>query len=226
MQSIKKSYLIIAAIICIIGFIIPFIIKSPSDTWNTVLSSAFTILSSVITIAAFIIAILLFDRFGVNAKFKQKQIDEVLEFAQFLKARNIHAKNSKFIYFIHQSQSYIESLNDVEEYEKDRVKTILLSNDFLNFFETLFIFKTKEWLPKEIKTKLEFINIKATARVEKLEKEIFILMFLDETKNDDIWSRSIPKLTFEMFNINLSNLLKEIDAWLKKHSDIPVGQFS
>ena len=39
-------------------------------------------------------------------------------------------------------------------------------------------------------------------------------------KNDDdnIWRSSIPKLTFEMFNINLYDLMKQTDLWLKKHS--------
>jgi hypothetical protein len=225
MQSIKKSYLIIAAIICVIGFITPFIIKSPNDTWNTVLSSAFTILSSVITIAAFIIAILLFDRFGINAKFKQKQIDEVLELASYLKNTNIHAKNSTFTYIIHRNQLSITSLNEYEEYKKDRGKTILLSNDFLDFFSTLYVFTTKEWLPQEIKKKLEFINIKATEEVEKPEKGIFILMFIDKVEDDHIWRRTIPKLTFEMFNINLSALLREVDFWLKNHSDVHIKMF-
>ena len=90
MESIKKSYLIFGAVICVIGFTAPFIIKSPTDTWNTVLSSAFTILSSIITIAALL---LLFDRFGVKAKNIHQQIEEVFELAQFLKDSHLHAEN-------------------------------------------------------------------------------------------------------------------------------------
>ena len=223
MQSIKKSYLIIAAIICIIGFIIPFIIKSPTDTWNTVLSSAFTILSSVVTIAAFIIAILFLDRFGVNAKFKQKQIDEVLELAKFLKDSHLHAKSAELTYIIHRKKSYTNSLNEIEYYKKDCKKEVLFSDDFLELLESLYVYMTSDWLPQEIKNKLKFIDIKGTIPLEATQKEVYIRMYIEN--EDSIWSSSIPKLTFEMFNLNLSDLLREIDFWLKNHSDIPVKQF-
>ncbi|MGN6343260.1 MAG: hypothetical protein ACTHML_19940 [Ginsengibacter sp.] len=91
-----------------------------------------------LSVTTLIIAVLLFDRFGVNAKFKDRQVDKVLELAILLKETNITASSTKMTYYVHATQSSEEIRNSVPFYKEDAGKTILYPENFKDFIKDLY----------------------------------------------------------------------------------------
>jgi hypothetical protein len=198
---------------------IPVIVKSTLDSWNSVLSTSFTIFGAVLSVTTLIIAILLFDRFGVNAKFKDKQVDTVLDLATLLKKMNITATSTKMTYYVHATQSSEEIRNSVPLYKTDAGKTILFPDNFEDLIKDLYGIRDSYWFPSEIKNKMKIFEIYGTHNVDNALDDQYVRLDFDRGSNG-IWVATIPKVTFEMLNINLHNLFIEIETWLKKHSDV------
>src|SRR5258708_5433850 len=119
MYSIKKSYKILTVLICMVGFIMPLLLKDKTDSWNSIFSTSFTILQTLISIATLFIAILLYDRFGINAKFKEKQVDKIIELASLLEVTTISVASNQLTYFIHTKQAAILRRVDYLPYKND-----------------------------------------------------------------------------------------------------------
>ena len=223
MRSLKKSYFLWAGIIAVIGFIIPLLIKVNSESWNSVLSLSFAILGTLATIATLIIAIVLYDNFGSDAKFKEKQADAVIELAQLLKKTRFSAEAKKLTYNLPAYRSTLLSLHLVEDYKMDSSKTLLFpSNFFENSINTIYITGDNYWLPEEIKVKMKFLEIFGLISVENPFDEQYVRLNVNHSAKDE-WQKSVPRLTLEMFIINYTNLLTEIEIWLKRYSDVTVN---
>lgn len=216
----KHTYITIA--VCIVGFLIPFLLKKETESLNSIISVSFTILQTIITIAALIMALILFDKFGINAKFKERQVEKVLELINILHEKNMYVNTEEFTYIIHIRQYSIIRRNDVPYYKRDANKILLFPENFEEEFKNLFIIRSSEWLPEEIKTKMEFINIFGTHDVDNsMDNTQYVRLSIGNSETVS-WSQTFPKITFEMFNSCLLALLQEIESWLKKHSSIPV----
>ncbi len=219
MSLLKSKYLIVASLISIVGFCIPFTLKEQSESWNSVISSAFTIFSTILSVITLIVAILLFDRFGITGKFKEKQADRVIELAEFLKSTNITATAKGLRYFVHATQSSEEIRNSFPRYREDSNKTILFPENFESLIKNLYIIRDNHWFPKEIKDKMKIFEIYGGVVVDNPEDDKYVRLDFNDGGNG-VWMETIPKITFEMLNTNLHNLFIELEAWLKKHSDI------
>ncbi len=219
MQLLKRKYIIWLSVICIISMAIPFILKSATDSWDSVLSTCFTILGAIVSVTTLIIAILLFDRFGVNAKFKEKQVDTVIELATLLKKMNITATSTRMTYYAHAMQSSEDIRNSVLFYKTDAGKTILFPGNFEDLIKNLYTIRDSYWMPSEIKNRMKVFEIYGTYDVDNALDDQYVRLDFDGGSNG-VWVATIPKVTFEMLNINLHNIFIEIETWLKKHSNV------
>ena len=223
MAVIKRSHLIGSTIIiCVVVFIVPFVIKSKSDTYISVFSLSFTALGTVATFATLVIAILLYDRFGLKGLFIERQTDKVLELARHLKNINLNAQAKTFTYIVHINFNTLKMFEGFPPYKEDQTKTILLSfEDYELFMKEIYEFKNSYWLPEKIKQKLKFLEIFGMKEVEDFNDGNYIKFSFGYSSENDT-KITIPKLTFEMLNINFHALINEIDEWIKKHSEIPI----
>lgn len=225
MSSINKKHFIWIALASIGLSIIPFFLRPNSDSWSSTLSLSLTIIGTVCNIITIIIVLLLYDRFGITAKFKEKQVWEVIELAILLKNTWITASSKKLKYIVNATQSSEELRKGFPEYQIDSQKALLFPSNFSKVTEEIYTFMNSHWIPKEIKDKMKIFNILALADVENPDDDQYVKINFNNEGNED-WGISIPKLTLEMLNINLHELYITIDAWLKKHSDIAPSFFS
>lgn len=222
MYSIKKKHIIWATLICIIGFIIPLLLKSTEEKWSTVISLSLAVVETLLTIVTLVIAIILYDRFGINSKFKEHQVDKVIELALLLKDTNISVSTNQLNYLIHRSKSSILRRTDFPPYQIDCNKIILFPNNYDELFKAVNGLRNDYWLPLEIKRKMKFLDIVGLASVENPFDENYVRLDINGS-SDKVWMVSFPKITFEMLNINLHDLLSEIEDWLKQHSNVAIG---
>jgi hypothetical protein len=122
MAKFKKNTLVIFIIIStVIILIVPFFFKSRYDL-IAIYSLIFTAIAAIATVATFIVAILLYDKFGLEHKFIDKQTDKVLELIDLLKGKVITAKTKGFTYFVRTSRSKLLELNSVIQFNNDSKK--------------------------------------------------------------------------------------------------------
>lgn len=225
MNSIKTKHIIWAIVIIIPLSLIPIILKDPSDSWNTILSSSFTILGTLISIVTIIIGVLLYDKFGITAKFKEKQVWEVIELAMVLLKTRISAKSNKIKYFVNATQSSEIMRKNFPAYQLDSNKTLLFPSNYEKLIKEIYSFMNSHWLPKEIKDKMVIFDLLGFVDVENPEDHQYVKINFNDQGND-VWKCTVPQLTLEMLNINLNGLYVTIDTWLKKHSDIAPNFFT
>ena len=98
MGKFTKKQVYITTLICFVGFIIPFFTRNGDEEFNTTISTSFSVVSAIISIITLIVAIILFDRFGVNSKFKEKQVDLVLTLVNELSTIGMTISTHKYTY--------------------------------------------------------------------------------------------------------------------------------
>jgi hypothetical protein len=221
MSSIKKRYIILTIVACILGFVIPLSIKENSDSWNSTLSLSFTVLGTIASFATLLVAILLFDRFGISSKIKENQVDKVLQLVDTLKATRITIAANQYEYFIHISQSAIIRRKDVPNYKQDKQKTLLFPLNYYELIKEISSISKSKWMPQEIKQRMAFLEIVFISKTENASDEKYLRLDINK-RADGNWCESIPKIHFEMFDINLQNLLEELKKWIKSHSNIAI----
>ena len=218
---IKKNRvigLVIVCIICLIGFVFPFIIKANNDTIISVLSLSFTAVAAIATVATFIIAVLLYDRFGLERKFIENQTEKVFELADLLKGKVITARIDKYNYLIRPSRTQLNEFNSLPFYPQYCKKRIAISmEDYYLSLGEILVIKRSYWLPSEIKEKMKFLEI---ALIYPSTEDCVKLEFKKGESRE--WNFTIPEMTFESFIMNLHDLVKAIEDWLEKHSAIPI----
>jgi hypothetical protein len=219
--KINKLKISISIIACIIFSLFPFLTKTKDETFNTTLSTSFAIFSTLISITILIVAVVLFDRFGINAKFKERQVDTVLDLVSEIKTIKLNP-SSKIRYV-----NYIRKCNELQRqlpafYEADKTKTLLFPNNFSELIAPVFTFYDNPWLPVDIKQKLEFLNIIVTYDFEDFTNDDYIKLDINNAATTP-WQVTIPKFSFEMFSINLATLLSTITNWLNDHSTININ---
>ena len=221
MPLINKRNIFILSAISLVGFLFPFVLKDTTDSWNSVLSLSFTILGTIATIATLIVAFLLYDRFGISAKFKENQVDKVIELAILLKEINITISSNKRTYFVHKVQSDLKLMEDIPGYTTDSAKTVLFPDNFFGLINNVTNIRKNHWLPKEIKDRMKFLDIPMLIAVENPLSDEYVRLNLNNSASN-VWMQSHPKLSFYMIAINLHNLFKEINSWLSQHSSIQI----
>jgi hypothetical protein len=82
-------------------------------------------------------------------------------------------------------------------------------------------FLQSDWFPKELKTKLEFLNIYGGFKCEEPNNLKYAKLQINKT-NTEQWLIIFPKFTFEMFSINMANLPSTTIKWVADHSNIEI----
>jgi len=221
MNKFNIRHLILFILICLIGFVIPFMTKTKDESLNSTLSTSFTIVSTLVAIITLIVAIILFDRFGVNAKFKEKQLDTVLELVNELKLLSLTVSNGQQTYL-----NYVRKCINLEKlpkgiYDVDKKKTLLFPENFYQILKPIYALFASPWLPSEIKEKMMFLNIFATDNINDFDYSKYVKIDINKMGTEP-WVVTAPKFTFEMFSINLSVLLTTTLKWINQHSNIKV----
>lgn len=185
------------------------------------ISTSFTILSFIISVITLVVAIILFDRFGFNAKFKEKQLDTVLILIEELKLLSItiNTENHRYINFIRVSNNL--KLLPADIYNSDKNKTILLPSNIVEILRPIYILYNNSWLPLEIKEKMKFLDIYMIESVNDFNKSKYVKLNINN-QGVEPWCISEPTLKFDAFSNNLSNLLTTILTWVRSHSSIDI----
>lgn len=224
MKEIKKRNLILFSILtCGLAFIIPFFLKNCQDTYLSVISVSFTALGAVATSWTLVIAVYLYDRFGLEAKFIEKQTDKVLELANLLKGKTIIVRASGHKYLIRPSREQLQTFNSLKNYQNDKTRKILISqDDYEKSLGDIIAIMRSYWLPEEIKTKMEFLNIPIIDNVETSSYDNYACLDF-QAVTDKKWVIPLPEMTFENFNNGLHDLVMTIENWIVKHSVIKLN---
>ena len=221
MYKFNNRHLFVLILICILAFIIPFFTKTNNESLNTVLQTSFTIIGALVSLITLIVAVILFDRFGVNAKFKEKQLDVVLTLINELKILSFTVSNGKLTYL-----NYIRQCVNLEQFpsntfDLDKRKTLLIPSNFEELIRPIYRLHQSSWLPIEIKEKLNFMYFNALNEVDLNNYSKYVKLNVDE-KGEAPWLITHPTYTFEEFSINLSLLLTTTLSWINQHSTIEV----
>lgn len=223
MRKLKKEHLVVLSLgLCIIAFIVPFILSSCENTLFEVLTLSLTAVGAIAMIVTMLIAIFLYDRFGLEAKFIEKQTDKVLELADLLKGKTITVFGEGGSYYIRPSRSQLTTFNSFPNYKVDCKKIILLSlEDSEKALKEIVDLKRSYWLPKVIREKMEFLEIRVCIKVDNPSDESFVTFNFNFPVVGNM-IKPLPEMTFEDFNRKLRDLVQVIEEWLEKHSEIPI----
>lgn len=227
MKNMKKKELIsISIFFLIVGYFVPFLIRSDSESTLTVFNASLTIISTTATVITLFIAIHLYQRFGLESRFIGNQTDKVLEIVDYFKGRMYYANTNKYKYFCGTSREKISMISKSPFYQKDKNKTILINNkDYEETWEKLLEIKRSYWLPKKIQNKIKFLDLYLTTKVDNPFDEQYIRIHnnIDDKKIKEVdWSITHPRMNFDEYNKNFYILIKALEKWLKQHSDIKI----
>jgi hypothetical protein len=197
MPLIRRKYIIGFIVACIIGFVLPFIFQDSRDSFNIIISSSFVIVGGLASIATLSVALALFDKFGINAKFKDQQIDKVIELARIVSKMRVSVSNGQWNY-LYNAKNSINWFEGFPDYLDDKKKTILVSDKYVKQTEVLYNILSNAWLPKEIKTKMDIFKIFAIAPVDQPFDSKYVRLSLNNIESN-VWVETIPRLTLEMY---------------------------
>lgn len=216
MRITKKQSLGISFILCLVAFIIPFCIYKQSDSLFTIISLSLNAVSTVAMIVTMVIAVLLYDRFGFEAKSKVKQLETVLELADNLKNVVIEVNANKFKYIIRPKVDF----KGINIFKNDKEKVLLVKpNNFSKFLSNIYNIKNNDSLPDSIKHKIKLMEILAFTPLENSTNENYVRLFCQNFESNEVWNLTEPQMSFEVFNNNFQSLINEIESWLNNNGE-------
>ncbi|WP_439185914.1 hypothetical protein [Carboxylicivirga taeanensis] len=220
----NKHILIATSIFfCLIAFLYPFVLFSCKESWSTILSLSFTSLSAIATVLTLIVAIILYQRFSIDSKFIERQADKTLELVEYLNEQCVHISEignkstilSRFIIMDYKNVFSLENFKTLES------KNIAIKvKDYEEFIKPIMEFRKSHWLPAEIKTKLNFLDFKATSEISNNRKlSEYASLYFNKSKLGE-YEIVIPYITITEYLIAKDRLIMTIKNWLSKHCDV------
>ena len=100
MKINKKLMIFISLACCLLAFIIPFIFSNCNDSLISILSTSFTALGAIATLFTLFIALMLYQRFGIESRFIERQTDKTLELVDIIKGKVLNIETNKFTYYL------------------------------------------------------------------------------------------------------------------------------
>lgn len=221
MKKFNRKDLLIFIIICLIGFIAPFVTKTSEESLNSTLSISFTIISVIVSIITLIVAVIFFDRYGFDTKFKERQLDTVLSLVNELKLLDLTISNGKCKYLNYVRYCGNLDILPKEIYGADKRKILLVPYNYDKLIKTLYTLYKNPWLPIEIKEKMSFMYFFATETVTDFENSNYVKLDINNMGAEP-WVITAPEFTFDNFSINFSLLLATIIDWISEHSSVKI----
>lgn len=221
MNNFKKIHIRLLILICIACFVFPFFTKSKEESLNTTLAISFTAVSTIVSIITLIVAVILFDKYGLNAKFKEKQLETVLSLIYELKLLSLTVSNGELTYM-----NYIRKCINLKRFPKntydvDKTKILLVPDNFYELLTPLYILYSSPWLPSEIKKEMNFLNIYGTNNIDDFDNSKYVSLNINN-QGKKPWVITTPIYTFDSFSNSLFSLLTTTLQWLDHHSSIEV----
>ncbi|WP_336732721.1 hypothetical protein [Chryseobacterium sp. VD8] len=215
----NTKLLSLSSICCILVFIIPFILNSDKDSFNSILSTAFTGVGATATVITMIIAITLYQKYGMDSKLIEKQTDKVFELIDVLKGKSLTIHTEQINFFLRFINIEGDFKNDPLFNEMYPKKIMINAEDYTSFIKPIQVFMRSYLLPSEIKDKLKFLDLIALGEELEFTSNDYVKMTY-ECKTSEEFLIIIPIITVEEFIDHKNILIKSIDDWLSKHTNI------
>lgn len=200
-----------------------------SKDYKTALVGTSELLKFIFSLVTVIIALRIYDRFGLNKKLTERRSELIIELLIEIKQLRfgIYATHEGNIlgtglfpqknmtkYFDHIDENFLSCRPLIYLGDKDeRIKKIqLIENNPL--------------LPKSIKQKLEFLTMQGGSRnllkqYKGIAKIYFSNLGKENLKNEDNWfEEANSKETLKEYLFQFSELIIEMENWIKKHSNL------
>ena len=222
-MKINKTLLtIISLTLCVIVFALPFIFSTCSDSFMSVLSTSFTALGATASLFTLFIALILYQRFGIESRFIERQTDKTLELVDILKGKVINVETKKLTYYLRfNSDDKVKLKEKFFNYLNPKIM-IIRYEDYNQFTNPLYEISKSYWLPKEIKEKMEFLIIKGYQKIsDDSTDDKYARMNFGNDKSGD-YVLPFFEITFADYIKKKNELTKSIEDWLSKHSDIKI----
>ncbi|MDY8135581.1 hypothetical protein [Aquimarina sp. 2201CG5-10] len=223
MNKLSKRLLIsLTIILSVLAILLPIFTRSEDETFNSIMGSSLTALGAVFALIALYIAIILYQKFGLESRFVERQADKILELVDLLKGEVYYIKTDGFVYFMRFEVDDLTKLRKEKPYGSMKSKKILIRyNNYDKATREIINLSNSYWLPTEIKEKLMFLKIPMIQKsIKNPSYEQYTRMYFGEEKNKKTWDLPFPELTVDEFMIAKNELTKSIENWLSKHCDI------
>ena len=223
--SRKTIFLLLLLAFTIFIFLFPFFITTKEDSLLSIISFSFTGLGAFASLFTLVLAIILYQRFGLESKFVEKKADTVLALAECLKGKVIIANYEEGHFFIRPEVIQINKfVEDYPMFKKllKKIVTVKSEDDYYESMKPILRFTIDPWLPEEIKEKLKLLDFSWYLEVnmeDSLDKYAEFDFGTDEKRLPILPG---PEITVEQFIMRYSDLVLEINNWLRKHCDIVI----
>lgn len=131
----------------------------------------------------------------------------------------VEAKEMTYLYNVLKPKT---TFNGIEKYvESDCKKEILFYEVFekqIRYFNKI---TNDPWIPEEIKTYVDFLDIPVVAPVDNFDDSNFVILKINNRRSKKL-VQPIPKYTFEQFVEKLHTLFVLIEKWIQKNSTVPL----
>lgn len=217
----KKTIFVLLLILCLL------LIVSYNHLNTEKLDNLISISSFICTFATLIVTISLFDKYNAGSKIIDKNINIVIEYLEFLNSAKF-----TFIFFRNKDQkaesyafgimSFKNKINANEAMINYNAPLYYSLKSYFDFYHEINKFLDSNWLPKEIKTKSEFLKlpqIMKTYTLEQIKDSEFIVLNILPKEKDDCLVKISDNNTLNNFLENNLELRKCIKKWLKKQAN-------
>lgn len=210
-----KGYFILLALTGVILFSLPFLFKTDV---NEKIDAGVTLLSGFATILTLIIALLLFNKFGIEKTYLDKQTQQVFDLLEKLNQPIITISGVGTYMRLWPTQTRAD-------YYKPYYETkLIFSTKYMKGLEDVFGHCDNIFLPKIIATKLRALRILGITgdKNKNLDSYLIISVPLKDDHAEGMgqpfqWDKELTLLEF----MNLwSDLIEEIKAWIEQNSSI------
>lgn len=202
----------------VLSVLLPIIFKENNDSINGVLGVIATLISSIASLITLIIAIVLFDKYGIEAPLLQKQTEVVFTFLEEYKKIRFVIRSKAFAMFI--------TLHAPEhkQYNRFYKEKLLFSTEYIEGLSLLLKISESPFMPKSINEKLNKLSfhILAIASDENSLDKFAVVNVLGQTMDakDAGFFNNESMTLLEFFNI-IDDLNTEIQSWISKHTSYP-----
>lgn len=222
MKAKKAILIIVTTISCITAFVLPFIFSTYKDSLLYTLSVSYTGLGAAATVGTLIIAIILYNKYGIESRFLERQTDKTLELVDYLKGKKVNISNKSLRFFSRFNIDDVEGLNNADFFKSFMNKTIIINvNDYEKFFNEIFEIRKSYWLPKEIREKIESLEYSAyEEEIIDSNNDMYARMDFVSKNDSRKYIVPYPRMSVSEYLKRKNLLIMTIIDWLDKHCNI------
>jgi hypothetical protein len=212
----KRPILILIFLISIIiAIILPFCLREKTESLNATLNLTATIISSIAAILTFIVALVLFDKYGIEASLLEKNTTAVFTLLEEIKLNRFYVHGPRFALNIEMHNPYFPHL---EVYYSEK---LLFPSEYYNGLNKLLSISASPFMPKSIaeKTKkLQFSVLTFDVRKEDFDQYSVVNISGQPNVNGEYGRFNNEDMTLFQFMNIIGDIKTEVINWIKDHS--------